>query len=165
MGIARWSLSATFELRVGERVAERGERELLKGQIREAGLRATGARIAVLECLVAAATPLTHADVCERLEALGYDRATLYRNLVDLTGAGLVTRTDLGDHLWRFELSRDEEHEPTSHAHFVCQECGDVSCLPEGAVSVGGDQKLPLPRSLERRAVEIQVRGVCNDCD
>lgn len=135
----------------------------LKERLRTAGLRATSARAAVLRCLIEADAPLTHADVCERLAAQGYDRATLYRNLIDLTEVGLATRTDLGDHLWRFELTGREQHEDTMHPHFVCSECGEVSCLPEEALDVKPVRGIP--RSLRRKKVEIQVRGLCNTCE
>lgn len=135
----------------------------LKQLLRDAGLKATSARAAVLRCLMEATAPLSHSEVCDRLDSLGYDRATLYRNLMDLTEAGLSNRTDLGDHLWRFELAGRDDHEENAHPHFVCSECGEVSCLPEDAVAVVGSRGIP--RSVRRMQVEIQVRGVCNSCD
>lgn len=132
----------------------------LRTLIREAGMRATTARIAVLKCLFEAAGPLSHGEVCERMVESAYDRATLYRNLTDLTEAGLITRRDLGDHLWRFEIARGDEHDSSAHPHFVCRECGIVECLPEQSVD------LPqLPPSVKNVDLEIQVRGVCNACD
>jgi len=134
----------------------------LKRILREAGMRATTARALVLSCLMDSGRPLTHAEVCEQLHDHGYDRATLYRNLVDLTERGLVNRTDLGDHLWRFELAGADGHDSTAHPHFVCQECGDISCLPDDAIAV--KVRRGVPRSLGQKNVEIQIRGVCNDC-
>lgn len=137
----------------------------LKVRLRAAGLRATAARAAVLECMLSAEGPLTHADVCERLADAGFDRATVYRNLADLTDAGLLRRSDLGDHLWRFELKTEHEHHEHAdevHPHFVCTECGSVACLPDGAVTLRAVKGAP--RSLRAGNVEIQVRGACNDC-
>lgn len=105
---------------------------------------------------------MTHADVCERLAPLGYDRATLYRNLMDLTDVGLATRSDHGDHLWRFELAGRDRHDEAAHPHFVCSECGDVKCLPEASVDVKAVRGAP--RALKSKKVEIQIRGVCNSC-
>ena len=139
------------------------QKQELKRALREVGLRATNARALVLGCLMDAGRPLTHAEVCDLPGEHGYDRATLYRNLVDLTQAGLVTRTDLGDHLWRFEVAGAEGHHAGAHAHFVCQECGDVSCLPDDSVSLNAWRGAP--KSLKQKNVEIQIRGVCNDCD
>ena len=89
------------------------------------------------------------------------DRTTVYRNLLDLTDAGLVRRSDLGDHVWRFELKRDGA-EQKAHPHFTCTDCGTVECLPEVAVRL-----LPgrhAPRSIVKRKVEVQLRGLCDDC-
>jgi Fur family ferric uptake transcriptional regulator len=139
----------------------------LKTRLREAGLRATAPRMAVFECMMAAQGPLTHADVCERLSEAGFDRATVYRNLADLTDAGLLRRSDLGDHLWRFELKTADAHHDDHgagevHPHFVCTECGAVACLPDGAVTIAAVKGAP--RSLRAGKVDIQVRGACNEC-
>ena len=134
----------------------------LKQMLREAGLRATSARAAVLRCLLRANSPLSHAEVCARLDQHGYDRATIYRNLMDLADAGIARRSDHGDHLWRFELA-DRAHDDDAHPHFVCTDCGEVSCLPEGAIDVNPVRGVP--RSLREAKIEIQVRGVCNACD
>ncbi len=134
-------------------------RELL----RASGLRATAARIAVLRVLGEATRPLSHADVCERLARESFDRATIYRNLVDLAEHGLVKRTDVGDHVWRFEL-RDEAHDEAdaAHPHFVCSDCGKLECLPEAAIALHAVRGTP--RALRDRDVEIQVRGRCDSC-
>lgn len=131
--------------------------------LREAGLRATAARSAVLSCLIEAGGPLSHADVCDRLAEAGFDRATVWRNLADLTETRLVRRTDLGDHLWRFELSTKVEHHPEEiHPHFVCTACGTVACLPEGTITLNAVRGSP--RALRSGNVEVQVRGTCNEC-
>lgn len=135
----------------------------VKVLLRNAGLRATSARALVYECLAAAEGPLTHAEVCARLEGEALDRATIFRNLADLTEAELVRRTDHGDHLWRFELStREKHHDPDPHPHFVCTECGKVSCLPDGAVVVTPVKGAP--KTMKRGVYEVQVRGACDGC-
>jgi Fur family ferric uptake transcriptional regulator len=135
----------------------------LKARLREAGLRATAARAAVFQCLLEAEGPLSHAEVCEHLAGARFDRATVWRNLADLTDAGLVRRTDLGDHVWRFELATRVQHPiDLVHPHFVCTECGTVACLPEGVITIRPVKGVP--RALRSGAVEVQVRGACNAC-
>ena len=130
--------------------------------LREAGLRVTVSRVAVVEHLARQVAPVTHADLCRSLESAGFDRATLYRNLIDLTGVGLVTRTDLGDHVWRFELRRREGHHVAAHPHFVCSDCGTVSCLPDVAVRIAAGKHAP--RSLATKDVAIQITALCDAC-
>jgi Fur family transcriptional regulator, ferric uptake regulator len=140
----------------------RSTAQALREKLREVGLRATTARVAVYRVLREAETPLSHADVCSRIGDEGFDRATIYRNLVDLGEVGLLKRTDIGDHVWRFELTGDEgEHSGDVHPHFVCTGCGEVACLPEGSVVVRAVRGAP--RSLST-AVEVHVRGVCDGC-
>jgi Fur family transcriptional regulator, ferric uptake regulator len=132
-------------------------RDRLKDRLRGAGLRATRPRLAVLGLLDRAAAPLSHGEVVEALDGQGWDRATLYRNLNDLTDKGLLHRLDVGDHVWRFEAAhRDLD----SHAHFVCTDCGEIRCLTAVEVSVGGDRSL----GLLERSHEIQIRGTCEEC-
>ena len=65
-----------------------------KRVLRDASLRATAARVAVLKLLAADLTPLTHAEVVESLDEFGFDQSTLFRCLNELADAGLVTRLD-----------------------------------------------------------------------
>ena len=80
--------------------------DAVKARIRAVGLRCTAARLTVLQHLIAAHGPQTHAEVSDALVERGFDRATIYRNLTELTQAKLLTRMELGDHVWRFELRR-----------------------------------------------------------
>ncbi|MEW5737814.1 MAG: transcriptional repressor [Myxococcota bacterium] len=133
----------------------------LKTTIRKAGLRSTAPRLAVLKKLLVAVTPVSHGELVDQLSDEGMDRTTVYRNLVDLTDVGLVQRTDLGDHVWRFELKRDKGDD-ARHPHFTCSECGQVACLPEVTLKVKPGKGVP--RSLLKQKVEIQLRGKCDDC-
>jgi Fur family transcriptional regulator, ferric uptake regulator len=135
----------------------------LQAEIRSHGMRSTGARVAVLAHLKRASAPLSHTEIYEALEDRGYDRATIYRNLMDLAESGLVVRSDLGDHVWRFELKRPGAggHAP-AHPHFVCVDCGGVTCLPDLSVRV-----MPAsgaPKALRTKQVEVQVKGRCDSC-
>lgn len=135
----------------------------LRARIRAAGLRVTAPRLAVLRCLVGATTPQSHGELVEVLSSEGWDRATIYRNLTDLTEAGLARRTDLGDHVWRFEVQAEgAAHSAASHPHFLCSECGDVVCLPDESVHVTPARGAP--RALRKSGVEIQIRGRCDRC-
>jgi Fur family ferric uptake transcriptional regulator len=124
------------------------------------GLRTTPARTAVLRRLKKAKAPATHAEIAADLVPLGVDKATVFRNLNDLVEPGLVSRTELGDHVWRFGL-RDPDHVGRGqHPHFVCVDCGRVTCLHD----------LDLPKSARKliaqfgQVTEIPIRGRCLAC-
>jgi Fur family ferric uptake transcriptional regulator len=134
----------------------------IRSTIRAAGLRSTAPRVAVLQHLQEATTPVSHADIVEELAAKGFDRATLYRNLMDLTEVGLLSRIDVGDHVWRFELQRKERGHPQVHPHFTCTDCGNVACLP--GVNVRISPSLGVPHAITTKRVEVQFKGLCDRC-
>ena len=131
----------------------------LRSAVRARGLRATPSRLAVLDLLRASDAPMSHGDVADLLASETWDRATIYRNLTDLAEAGLARRTDVGDHVWRFEaVTADHD---ASHPHFVCTECGTVECLPEIELAI---RRAKAPRAVKQRQVEVHVRGLCDAC-
>lgn len=141
-------------------MATRQGTEDLRTAVRSKGLRATPSRLAVLDLLRHSDVPMSHGDVADRLAEHPWDRATIYRNLTDLVEAGLVRRTDVGDHVWRFEAI-SSDHDAAAHPHFVCTECGTVSCLPEISLEV---RRAKAPRAIRQRQVEVHVRGLCDAC-
>ncbi len=140
------------------KIRDRQECERL---LREAGLKKTGSRVAVLDVLERAASPMSHGEVADALTKEGFDQATVYRNLISLTEAGLARRTDLGDRVWRFERRRAGDHDRT-HPHFVCVDCGVVACLPAGVVRIERG-KLGAAAAASR-SLEVQLRGTCAAC-
>jgi len=136
------------------------EIEKVREILRNAGLRSTPARISVLSALRKGSKPQTHAELSEKLVPIGFDKATVFRNLSDLTDAELISRTELGDHVWRFEI-RDPLHDRSSHPHFVCVECGTVSCMDGIGLP---DDKMKKTLNIARIS-EILVKGHCMTCE
>ena len=133
---------------------------VLQALLRGAGLRSTAARMGVLQRLQIASSPLSHSELADQLMPLGFDKATIFRNLADLTDSGLILRTELGDHVWRFEV-RDEDHqEDGQHPHFVCIDCGGVTCLEQKTFDI----KLKRVNDQVGHVTEILLRGHCNNC-
>jgi Fur family ferric uptake transcriptional regulator len=130
--------------------------------IREAGLRVTQPRLAVLQVLEKQRGPLSHADLINALDGQGFDRVTLYRNLNDLADAGIVARTEVGDHVWRFELRKRAEAHSGVHPHFTCTDCGTVACLPGDVVQISRSGRMP--KAVREQTVEVSLRGVCDRC-
>lgn len=136
------------------------EADELRRLVRSTGLRATSARVAVLRVLRRAEVPLSHAEIAVELEHSGVDRGTIFRNLADLSECGLLKRSELGDHVWRFSVV-DPQHPDDGHPHFVCAACGSVTCLHDG----------DLEAAVRRVAAdigqtsEVLLRGICSGCD
>ncbi len=140
-----------------------------KRRLREAGLRSTNCRVEVLQHLTAADCPKTHLDVAEALVATGCDKSTIYRCLIDLTEAGLLTRLELGDHVWRFELRGPAKpgsaergsgkHGEAEHPHFMCVDCGKVACLGDVTINIGANET-----AAGLNVTEILLKGRCDEC-
>ena len=112
--------------------------DAIRSRIKAAGLRCTAARLAVLEHMHAASGPLSHAEVSEALGHRNFDRVTIYRNLTELAEAGILSRVEVGDHVWRFEVTRAGHGRTRAddHPHFLCTSCGEVSCLDDLQVAL-----------------------------
>ena len=75
---------------------------------------------------------------------------------------GLLSRVDLGDHVWRFELRGDAQKHEDDHPHFLCTECGEVSCLSGVTVSIKPTRGAK--RSALGKVTEVLLKGRCNHC-
>jgi Fur family ferric uptake transcriptional regulator len=133
-----------------------------KTRLREAGLRTTAPRMAVLRCLATDDLPVSHSELVQVLSDEGFDRVTVYRNLKDLAEAGLLARVDLGDHTWRFALQGERESHLSAHPHFTCNACGTVSCLPKATIDLKIGSRTPW-KTLEKD-LQVSLHGVCVRC-
>ncbi|QDU30259.1 Ferric uptake regulation protein [Anatilimnocola aggregata] len=130
--------------------------------LRERGLKCTEQRLAVLQTLETATAPLSHRDLLDRLDEYQWDSTTVFRNLVNLSEAGIVSRLDLGDHTWRFELLVTIERETPRHAHFLCISCGAIECLADFPLAETTSQ---LHFAVGRRSIDdVLVKGRCTIC-
>ena len=133
----------------------------VRGLLKEQGLRATAQRIAVLVILHEKKRPMTHEEVMGLLAPGLYDKASVWRVLSDLAGVGIVRRMDLGDRVWRYELHDACRTLADEHPHFLCESCGEVTCLPPLEVSARGGG---LPEFLAGAEFHIRVTGSCKEC-
>jgi Fur family ferric uptake transcriptional regulator len=136
-------------------------RQEVRALLRAKGLRATSSRIDVLVALHESARPLTHEHVMESLRGGVYDKASVWRILSDLSDSGILRRMDLGDRVWRYELYDQCRSVLHDHAHFLCEECGDVQCLPPLVLQT---QDGALPAALSGAEYRIRVMGRCTEC-
>jgi len=134
----------------------------IRGAIHRAGLRCTAPRIAVLDRLRQIAAPVTRKTLAAALSPLGFNGASIYRNLKDLTDVAMVVCLDLGDHVRRYEVSSPGA--TGIHPHFVCTACSKIFCL------TGRDVKVTLMRGARHGHVHVAsvsqllIRGTCKRC-
>ncbi len=125
---------------------------------RDAGLRATPQRYAVLEYLAQRAVHATAEEIFRAINRRDprASRATVYNSLRSLEQAGLVREVVSGGTAARYDASLHRHH------HFLCEKCGAVEDIPwfellspAGAVSLG---------AREVRHYDVVFRGVCESC-
>lgn len=132
-----------------------------KALLREAGLRCTAARIAVVQSLSDHQSPMSSNEVADDLAEFGFDKSTIYRSLTELEESGLLVRLELGESVRRYELLPQGEDADPPHPHFVCTNCGTVLCLTGYHVDVVPDRgKGKLPMEL----TEVLLKGRCESC-
>lgn len=133
----------------------------LRGQLKSHGLRATGLRLAALQVLHDRATPLTQEQILGDLPEGVFDPASLWRSLAELAEKGVLRRMDLGDRVWRYELVDSCRSIAPDHAHFLCDDCGVVRCLPPLQLV---SQQGGLPEVLLGAELTLRVSGRCAEC-
>ncbi|MEM9799231.1 MAG: Fur family transcriptional regulator [Planctomycetota bacterium] len=128
--------------------------------LREHDLRATAPRIAVLRVLAEAGSPLSHTDVLRRLGATDWDPTTTYRNLVKLREAGVAPVVSQAQGIDRYALARTQD-DGHRHPHFVCDDCGSVTCLP---AQLTASMEMDGPWASSIQDAVVQLTGACPDC-
>ncbi len=131
--------------------------------LRQAGLRVTAQRLAVLGALDGA-PHATAAEIAARIAELPLttfhevSRQGLYNVLEDLTRVGLVRRIEPAGSATRYELRTGDNHH-----HLVCRTCGRISDV---ACAVGQAPCLDLPNSkgFVLEEAEITWWGECMHC-
>jgi Fur family peroxide stress response transcriptional regulator len=135
--------------------AHDGER--LAAACREAGLKATPQRLAVLKALLTSREHPGPEAVFRQVrgELSSISLATVYKTLDALEAAGLVERvTPLSDGR-RYDANRAPHH------HLVCTTCGRIEDHEDPALAP------PVPSQLggfQARSVRVEVLGVCAAC-
>ncbi|WP_061961295.1 Fur family transcriptional regulator [Demequina flava] len=127
--------------------------------LREAGLRVTDSRIAVLTAL--ANNPHAGADALfVRVQQVlpNTSRQAVYNVLNDITDAGLARRIEPAGQPGLFELRVGDNHH-----HIVCKTCGaiaDVDCVTGHAPCLTPNET----QGFDLSEAEVTFWGVCANC-
>ncbi len=135
----------------------------VESRLRASGQRYTGQRRRLVDILARAGSPLALPDILRGRRDLA--QSSVYRNLVGLEQAGVVSRVMTEDEHGRYELA---EALTGHHHHLICQGCGRVQDLPLPA-----DFERALDRTLDRMGAEagfaevshrLDLIGLCGAC-
>lgn len=97
-------------------------------RLRRAGERVTPQRLTVAEALTAAGGQVTANELWERVRRgePGIGRATVFRTLEALVGAGAARRLEVENHVSSYVACQPEHHH-----HLACSSCGRVEEVSE----------------------------------
>lgn len=128
--------------------------------LRAAGVKVTRGRQRVLDALLSARQPLSHAELESALggSAEPMNRVTLYRILDSLVGCDLALKAVDTRGIYRFSAPGNHGRH-ASHVHFRCTDCGGVFCLraePPPAPR--------LPRGFRLSQLAFDLSGICAGC-
>jgi len=132
-------------------------------RLRRISQRYTSSRRLLVTVMASAERPLTIPEIVERERSLA--TSSVYRNLVTLEQAGVITKVVTSHDHGRYELS---EQFADHHHHLVCTMCGEINdfVLPP-AVEEALDSAL---RKASRKAGfapdghTFDVTGTCTNC-
>jgi Fe2+ or Zn2+ uptake regulation protein len=139
-------------------MADKETRNSVEARLREAALRLTPQRFAVLEYLTRTAGHPTADQIAAEINRRfpRASRATVYNALKALRDAGLVREVATEEALTRYESNVEPHH------HFVCRACGKIEDVPPGAFVAPA--RVELEGGQEVETVEVMLRGLCGAC-
>lgn len=129
-------------------------------ELRKVSLKATPARLGVLQVLENTDTPLDVSDVLTDLQQQGIsvDKVTVFRIMKTLTEKGLVAPIQLNEGKLRYEHA-----EKANHHHFICQQCGIIEDIADCNISTL-EKNIKEKKGLLIRRHSLEFFGLCQNC-
>jgi Fur family ferric uptake transcriptional regulator len=124
-------------------------------------LRATLPRRQILDAIAASSGHFDAETLRLRLRGEGrrLSRATIYRTLAHLQGAGILRRVQLTDDTLHYELSRPDD----PHHHLMCRRCGSAQVVLDAPLS-RALAEMAARATFQPEELAIRIRGLCSRC-
>jgi Fur family ferric uptake transcriptional regulator len=129
--------------------------------VKDAGLKLTPRRRAIIALFSDVSGPLSPLEVLERLK-LQFSRCGLpgvYRNLESLADCGVLFRIAGFSRERRYALCGKHGHEEYHHHHIICTSCGRV-----GEVKACGYHEGMVIDGFRLESHLVELRGICTSC-
>lgn len=126
----------------------------------QAQLKQTKARIALVEVLDNEHEPIDAAHLMMLLSEKGVrvDQATVYRILDVFQKKGIITRFELQEGKFRYELSRSNEHH-----HLICEVCSKIEDISDCNITALEEEILQ-KKGFHVNRHTLEFFGVCSNC-
>ena len=129
-----------------------------RSRIRNAGLRITKPRLAIIASLHRHVGPISIERIHQEGGTEVCDLVTVYRSLAAFEEIGLVRRSYLHNGTCLYELTLASQH----HYHIVCKACGATERVDY--VPVDGVERLLTDRGYIQVSHVVEFFGVCPKC-
>ncbi len=128
--------------------------------LKEAALKVTPTRTAVLGLLLREDGPFSAQDIFSRLTRESCDLVTIYRCLEAFEKAELVKRCDFSDGIVRYEMNNPDHH----HHHLICTECQSVEQIELDACPMEKFERTARTRGYSSIRHSVELFGICPKC-
>ena len=134
--------------------------EKLVSESRKKGLKLTPQRMIIFNIFAESNRHMTADEIYNRAKVQYpmLSPATVYRNMEQMVGAGLLTHLALGGSPVKYDTNLDEHH------HFVCKKCGKVIDLYLKDFNYEVDSDKSHPGDIKVDSTQLYLRGVCGEC-
>lgn len=131
-----------------------------KEELQNVDLKATPARLAVLDVLETTEMPLDVNMISAKLQKRHQyaDPATVFRIINIFTQRGITKQLQLNEGKFRYELSSKIDHH-----HFVCQKCGRIEDISDCGVSAF-EKQIEKKKGLLIKSHTLEFFGICQNC-
>ena len=131
-----------------------------KDELNEVSLRATPARIALMNLLETADKPVDVQTMIEYLEEkdIKTDPATVFRIVNMFTEKGLTKPIQLLEGKTRYELTAF-----ANHHHLVCTSCGDIQDISNCNIDIL-EKDIEKKKNFKVTSHSLEFFGICNAC-
>lgn len=123
------------------------------------GVKPTSNRIIVIKALIAAAGPVSLAELDEIIGTM--DRSSIFRVLTLFAANHVVHALEDGSGTLRYEMC-DGEDECTiddMHTHFYCERCHRTYCFKSIHIPA-----IEMPEGFTMHSINYMVKGICPRC-
>ncbi|MCR4324751.1 MAG: transcriptional repressor [Candidatus Curtissbacteria bacterium] len=129
-------------------------------ELREADLKATPARLGILQALEHTSKPLDVNSLISYLKRhnIKADDVTVFRIMHMLSDRGLVTPLQLGEGKFRYEHSGREDHH-----HFICESCGSIEDVSDCNINVI-EKEIQKKKGFLVKRHSLEFFGICKSC-
>lgn len=132
----------------------------MKNLLKLCGIKVTPKRLGVINFLESQSHPVTATNILENIKKLfPINKVTLYRMLDLFEEKMILIKHRADDRSFRYCLNNSTKE---AHCHFLCTECGSMSCLSPEMIGIDSDKIRSFVSRLSN--IEIRLDGICKEC-